>query len=105
MSATASDFRILRVCGNPVSWTLLEIPDYPAVKTIGIRHAVDDENGNAITPQDIIIRSDPDDPKTQDRIPAGYERTITYSDRFNRSAILWFRLAQGNGPIVVVMVG
>ena len=105
MSAAASDFQILRVDGDPVIWTLLKIPDYPAVKTIFIRHAVDDENGNPIAPQDIIIRSDPDDPKSQDRIPAGYERTIAFSDRFNRSGILWFRLAQGNGPIVIVMVG
>ena len=102
MSNAAPDVQIVQVAGDPVNWTLCPLPTGSMVSIASVRHAVDDGQGHPINPVDIIFRTDQNNPVTEDRIPAGLERTFRFSLRAQRSALFYFRLASGTGPIVVV---
>ena len=102
MSNVAPDVQIVQVAGDPVNWTLCPLPTGNTVSSASVRCAVDDGMGNPLTPVDIIIRADENDPTTEDRIPAGFERTFKWALRMQRTALFYFRMAQGTGPIVVV---
>jgi len=105
MSNVAPDVQIVVVAGDPVNWTLCPLPSGNMVSTASVRCAVDDGMGNPITPADIVIRADEDNPATEDRIPAGYERVFKFALRMQRTALFYFRMAAGTGPIVVVTNG
>jgi hypothetical protein len=102
MSNVAPDVQIVQVAGDPVNWTLCPLPGGNKVSSASVRCAVNDGMGNPITPVDIIIRADEINPATEDRIPAGCERTFKWALRMQRAALFYFRMAQGTGPIVVV---
>jgi hypothetical protein len=102
MSDVAPDVQIVQVVGDPVNWTLCPLPSGNAVSSASVRCAVDDGMGNPLTPADIIIRADQSNPATEDRIPAGFERTFKWALRMQRTALFYFRMAQGTGPIIVV---
>ena len=102
MSDIAPDVHITQVVGDPVNWTLCPLPSTKTVISASVRCAVDDGMGNPINPVDIIIRADQNNPATEDRIPAGCERTFKWALRMQRTALFYFRMAQGTGPIVVV---
>ena len=102
MSDVAPDIQIQQVTGDPVNWTLCPLPGNNTISSASVRCAVDDGMGNVLTPVDIIIRADENDPTTEDRIPAGYERTFKWALRMQRTALFYFRMASGTGPIIVV---
>lgn len=105
MSDVAPDVQIVVVAGDPVNWTLCPLPGGNMISAASVRCAVDDGMGNPIVPVDIITRADENNPATEDRIPAGYERTFKFSLRLQRTALFYFRMAAGTGPIVVVTNG
>ena len=105
MSDVAPDLQIAQVAGDPVNWTLCPLPSGNMTGSASVRCAVDDGMGNALTPVDIIIRADVNNPSTEDRIPAGFERTFKFSLSMPRTALFYFRMAAGTGPIVVVTNG
>jgi len=105
MSNVAPDLQIALVTGDPVNWTLCPLPSGNVIGAASVRCAVDDGMGNPLTPVDIIIRADENNPATEDRIPAGYERTFKFSLSMQRTALFYFRMAAGTGPIVVVTNG
>jgi hypothetical protein len=93
MADAGNEIRIMTVPLDPASWTLISAPSDVRTSVITVR------NQQQV---DLMIRSDCDDPTTQDTIPAGYERTFRYRNQMYHAPLFYAQPVSGTGPLVVV---
>jgi hypothetical protein len=93
MALAGSSIRIITTPMDPTVWTLISGPSDMFTSKVTVR------NQQAY---DVYIRTDRDDPTTQDTIPANFERTFQFFRSSALGGLFWARSSQGTGPLVVV---